>query len=118
MRVELEEIGCDGFHGEKADWTQIQISGTANPALAALVGRTIAEISTTTGRRAVDVVLDTILEDAGATGILMHIGDEENVRAIMRHPQHSGGSDGILIGARPHPRGRGTFPRVPRALRA
>lgn len=111
VRVELEEIGCDGFHGEKADWTQIQISGTANPALAALVGRTIAEISTTTGRRAVDVVLDTILEDAGATGILMHIGDEENVRAIMRHPQHSGGSDGILIGARPHPRGRGTFPR-------
>ncbi|MFF1540893.1 family 20 glycosylhydrolase [Microbacterium sp. NPDC058269] len=111
VRVEFEEIGCDGFHGEKADWTQIQISGTANPALAALVGRTIAEISTTTGRRAVDVVLDTILEDAGATGILMHIGDEENVRAIMRHPRHAGGSDGILIGARPHPRGRGTFPR-------
>ena len=111
VRVELEEIGCDGFHGEKADWTQIQISGTANPALAALVGRTIAEISTATGRRAVDVVLDTILEDAGATGILMHIGDEENVRAIMRHPRHAGGSDGILIGARPHPRGRGTFPR-------
>ncbi|CAN7245117.1 family 20 glycosylhydrolase [Microbacterium maritypicum] len=111
VRVELEEVGCDGFHGEKADWTQIQISGTADPALADLVGRTIAEISTTTGRRAVDVVLDTILDDAGATGILMHIGDEENVRAIMRHPRHAGGSDGILIGARPHPRGRGTFPR-------
>ena len=111
LRVELEEIGCDGFHGEKADWTQIQISGTANPALADLVGRTVAEIAETTGRRAVDVVLDTIIADAGATGILMHIGDEENVRAIMRHPQHAGGSDGILIGARPHPRGRGTFPR-------
>ncbi|MCK8466778.1 family 20 glycosylhydrolase [Microbacterium sp. KSW4-16] len=111
VRVELEDIGCDGFHGETADWTQIQISGTANPALADLVGRTVAEIAETTGRRAVDVVLDTVLADAGATGILMHIGDEENVRAIMRHPQHSGGSDGILIGARPHPRGRGTFPR-------
>ncbi len=58
-----------------------------------------------------DVVIDTILADAGATGVLMHIGDEDNVRAIMRHPRHSGGSDGILIGARPHPRGRGTFPR-------
>lgn len=111
VRVELEEIGCDGFHGEKADWTQIQISGTANPALGDLVGRTVAEIADTSGRRAVDVVIDTIIADAGATGILMHIGDEENVRAIMRHPQHSGGSDGILIGARPHPRGRGTFPR-------
>lgn len=111
VRVELEEVGCDGFHGERADWTQIQISGTANPALADLVGRTIAEIATAAGRRAVDVVLDTILDDAGATGILMHIGDEDNVRTIMRHPQHAGGSDGILIGARPHPRGRGTFPR-------
>ncbi|WP_417507539.1 N-acyl-D-amino-acid deacylase family protein, partial [Microbacterium sp.] len=111
VRVELEEVGCDGFHGERADWTQIQISGTAHPDLVDLVGRTVAEIAETTGRRAVDVVLDTIIADAGATGILMHIGDEENVRAIMRHPQHTGGSDGILIGARPHPRGRGTFPR-------
>ncbi|MGH3690963.1 MAG: family 20 glycosylhydrolase [Microbacterium sp.] len=111
VRVELEDVGCDGFHGERADWTQIQISGAVNPALADLVGRTVAEIATTSGRRAVDVVIDTIIADAGATGILMHIGDEENVRAIMRHPQHAGGSDGILIGARPHPRGRGTFPR-------
>lgn len=111
VRVELEDIGCDGFHGERADWTQIQISGTANPALADLVGRTVAEIAESSGRRAVDVVLDTIVADGGATGILMHIGDEDNVRAIMRHPRHTGGSDGILVGARPHPRGRGTFAR-------
>ena len=111
VRVELEEIGCDGFHGERADWDAIQISGTADPRLSELVGRTVSEIASSSGRRAVDVVLDTILADAGATGILMHIGDEDNVRAIMRHPRHSGGSDGILIGARPHPRGRGTFPR-------
>ncbi len=111
VRVELEEIGCDGFHGERADWSAIQISGTSSPELSDLVGRSIAEIAESSGRRAVDVVLDTILEDGGATGILMHIGDEENVRTIMRHPRHSGGSDGILIGARPHPRGRGTFPR-------
>lgn len=111
VRVELEEIGCDGFHGERADWTRIQISGTVNPDLADLVGRTVAEIAAGSGRRAVDVVLDTVVADAGATGILMHIGDEENVRAIMQHPRHTAGSDGILIGTRPHPRGRGTFPR-------
>ncbi|KNY07649.1 family 20 glycosylhydrolase [Microbacterium sp. GCS4] len=111
VRVELEEIGCDGFHGERAEWSAIQIAGTGDPALGDLVGRTVAEIAEDSGQRAVDVVLDTILQDAGATGILMHIGDEGNVREIMRHPSHSGGSDGILIGARPHPRGRGTFPR-------
>ncbi len=111
VRVELEDIGCDGFHGERADWSAIQIAGTVAPGLDGLVGRTVAEIAAATGARAVDVVLDTILADAGATSILMHIGDEDNVRAIMRHPRHSGGSDGILIGSRPHPRGRGTFAR-------
>jgi N-acyl-D-amino-acid deacylase len=29
----------------------------------------------------------------------------------MRHPRHTGGSDGLLVGAKPHPRAWGTFPR-------
>jgi N-acyl-D-amino-acid deacylase len=29
----------------------------------------------------------------------------------MQHPAHTAGSDGILVGARPHPRGWGTFAR-------
>ncbi len=111
VRVELEEIGCDGFHGERADWSSIEIIGTANSELAPLVGRTIAQIAEEDAKRAVDVVLDTIVADAGATGILMHIGDEDNVRAIMQHDRHTGGSDGILIGAKPHPRGFGAFAR-------
>jgi N-acyl-D-amino-acid deacylase len=111
VRAELEEAGCDGFHGERADWGAIQIAGTTAPELAPLVGRTIAEIAESSGRAAIDVVLDTIVADGGATSILMHVGDEANVRAIMRHPRHCGGSDGILVGARPHPRGRGAFAR-------
>ncbi|MGM1017479.1 MAG: family 20 glycosylhydrolase [Actinomycetota bacterium] len=111
VRAELEDIGCDGFHGERADWSVIEVAGVGSPALADLVGRTIAEIAEIAGRPAVDVVLDTIVEDAGATSILMHIGDEQNVRRIMTHPRHTGGSDGILIGGKPHPRGFGTFPR-------
>lgn len=111
VRIELEEIGCDGFHGERADWSSIEIVGTAKPELAPLVGRTIAQIAEEDGRRAVDVVLDTVVADSGATGILMHIGDEDNVRAIMQHVRHTGGSDGILVGAKPHPRGFGAFAR-------
>jgi N-acyl-D-amino-acid deacylase len=49
--------------------------------------------------------------DRLGTGILMHVGDEDNVRAIMRHPNHCAGSDGILVGGRPHPRAWGTFAR-------
>lgn len=110
LRVELEEVGCDGFHGEPADWSVIEISGVGDPALRGLVGRTVAQVAAETGRRAVDVVVDTILADGSATGVLMHIGDEQNVQRIMTHPRHSGGSDGILVGGKPHPRGFGAFP--------
>ena len=46
-----------------------------------------------------------------ATTILQHVGNEENVRAIMQHRVHTGGSDAILVGEKPHPRAWGTFPR-------
>ncbi|WP_295013012.1 amidohydrolase family protein [uncultured Microbacterium sp.] len=107
----LDVDGCDGFHGEPADWTTIQVSGVGDPALSALVGRTIAEIAAGTGEAPVDAMIRILLADDFATGVLMHIGHEENVQAIMRHPVHTGGSDGILVGDRPHPRSWGTFPR-------
>jgi N-acyl-D-amino-acid deacylase len=43
--------------------------------------------------------------------ILQHVGHEQNVREIMQHPRHMVGSDGLLVGARPHPRAWGTFGR-------
>ena len=54
---------------------------------------------------------ELLIADRLGTGILQHVGDEANVRAMMRHPRHTGGSDGILVGAKPHPRSWGTFPR-------
>ncbi|MEV6861548.1 amidohydrolase family protein [Streptosporangium subroseum] len=37
---------------------------------------------------------------------------EESVRTILRHPGHTGGSDGIYVGGHPHPRGHGAFARM------
>jgi N-acyl-D-amino-acid deacylase len=45
------------------------------------------------------------------SGCLVDVGNENNVREIMRHRAHTAGTDGILVGGRPHPRGWGTFPR-------
>jgi N-acyl-D-amino-acid deacylase len=36
---------------------------------------------------------------------------EDDVIACLIHPLASVGSDGLLVGERPHPRGFGTFPR-------
>ncbi|MGW4893565.1 N-acyl-D-amino-acid deacylase family protein [Kitasatospora sp. NPDC004240] len=111
IRIAVEEEGSDGCHGVVTDWATIQISGVGSPALADTVGRTVAELAADGGRTGTAVFLDLLARDRLATTILQHVGHEENVRAIMRHPAHTVGSDGLLVGDRPHPRAWGTFPR-------
>ena len=103
--------GSDGCHGVTVEWETIQISGVANSDLDEYVGRTIDTIAADRGLAPVEVFFDLLVRDQLATSILQHVGHEENVRAIMVHPRHMGGSDAILVGERPHPRAWGTFPR-------
>ncbi|MFJ9694462.1 amidohydrolase family protein [Kitasatospora sp. NPDC101183] len=111
IRYEVEVRGSDGCHGVVTDWATIQVSGVRSPDLADAVGRTVADLGAEQGRSGTDVFLDLLVRDELATTILQHVGHEENVRAIMRHRAHTVGSDGLLVGARPHPRAWGTFPR-------
>jgi N-acyl-D-amino-acid deacylase len=111
MRADLEVHGSDGCHGVTADWDTIEISGVAHEELRDLVGRTVGQIASAQGREPFEAFVDILVRDELATGILQHVGHEENVRAIMRHSRHTGGSDGLLVGAKPHPRAWGTFPR-------
>jgi N-acyl-D-amino-acid deacylase len=108
---EVEQVGTDGCHGCVVDWRTIQVSGVRNPSLAGRVGHTVAELAEQDDRPALEVFFELLVEDRLATTILQHVGHEENVRAIMRHRTHCGGSDAILVGDRPHPRAWGTFPR-------
>ncbi|MFN8199180.1 MAG: D-aminoacylase [Nakamurella multipartita] len=111
IRIDVEEKGSDGCHGVTVDWDTIQISGVGNPELAGTVGSTVAELAARQRRSGTEVFFDLLREDQLATTILQHVGHEDNVRAIMQHRTHMGGSDGILVGDRPHPRAWGTFPR-------
>ncbi|HET8970609.1 MAG TPA: amidohydrolase family protein, partial [Candidatus Nanopelagicales bacterium] len=111
IRINVEETGSDGCHGVTVDWDTIQISGVGNPELAGTVGSTVAELAAREKRSGTEVFFDLLREDQLATTILQHVGHEDNVRAIMQHRTHMGGSDGILVGDRPHPRAWGTFPR-------
>jgi N-acyl-D-amino-acid deacylase len=109
--AESLKAGADGFHGEPADWSLIEIAGVASAQLEHYVGSTIAQIAEAEGRDALDVIAEILVEDELATSVLMHIGHEHNVQAVMRDSGHCGGSDGILVGTKPHPRAWGTFPR-------
>jgi N-acyl-D-amino-acid deacylase len=111
LRVELEEQGSDGFHDVPIDWSIIVISGVRTGAGARWVGRSVKEAAAEEGRRPVDFFCELLVEEELGVACIAHIGNEENVRTIMTHPAHTAGSDGILVGERPHPRSYGTFPR-------
>lgn len=111
IRQALEVDGSDGCHGVIAEWETLEISGVQNPELAGIVGKTVEQIAAERGAEPFDTFVDILVRDRCGTGILQHVGHEENVRAIMVHPVHTGGSDGLLVGGKPHPRAWGTFPR-------
>ena len=111
IRADLEERGTDGNHGVPVDWSTVEINGVRLAANAHLVGHTVADSALAGGRSPADLYFDVLLAERLGTSCLLHVGNEDNVRAIMRHPAHTGGSDGLLVGARPHPRAWGTFPR-------
>lgn len=110
VRHHMEAIGADGCHGVPIDWGTIEISGVSHPGLAGCVGKTVAEAAALRGETPWTTARRLLIDDGLGSTILQHVGHEENVRAIMRHPVHTGGSDGILQGDKPHPRAYGTFP--------
>ncbi|WP_309080720.1 D-aminoacylase [Zhihengliuella sp.] len=111
IRRALEVEGSDGCHGVTADWSTLEISSVQNPELTDCIGRTVADIAAAADEDPFETFCSILTRDRLATGILQHVGHEENVRAIMQHRVHTGGSDGLLHGAKPHPRAWGTFPR-------
>ena len=111
IRHHLEEIGSDGCHGVPIEWDTIEISGVADPGLAGCVGKTVAAAAVARGEAPWTTARRLLINDRLGSTILQHVGHEENVRAIMRHRVHTGGSDGILQGYKPHPRAYGTFPQ-------
>ncbi|MCT9003785.1 N-acyl-D-amino-acid deacylase family protein [Streptomyces rhizosphaerihabitans] len=110
VRHHMEVVGADGCHGVPIDWDTIEISGVSDPDLGSYVGRTVQESADLRGEAPWTTARRLLVEDRLGPTILQHVGHEENVRAIMRHPVHTGGSDGILRGDKPHPRAYGTFP--------
>ena len=75
LRHELEDVGTDGHHGVPMDWSLV-VTG----------GRSIADRAADAGRRPVDVYCELAADGGLALSATHHVGNEENVRAIMQHP--------------------------------
>lgn len=109
IRVEMEEIGSDGAFGIPMGWELYEIG--SRPASNQWVGKTIHAAATEANKGEADFFFDILLEDDFGTLTLIHMGHEEHIQRTMQHAAFTVGSDGILLGDRPHPRGWGSFPR-------
>jgi N-acyl-D-amino-acid deacylase len=77
-------------------------------------GHTVASAAEQAGLAPGDFVCEILAASGMAVGIVaFRPGErtEADVRAILRHPAHMAGSDGIFCGGFPHPRGWGAFAR-------
>ena len=108
---EIEQVGSDGCHGVPVDWRTIEINGVRGAHNTHLVGKTMHDAARDAAVDPGELCLDVLVDEQLGTSCLMHVGHEDNVQAIMRHRAHTVGSDGLLVGAKPHPRAWGTFPR-------
>ena len=72
----------------------------------------LAEAAGKLGVRPAELALDILVATDRAAPFVFFIGIEEHVRTLMQREEHTVGSDGILVGDRPHPRSWGTFPRM------
>jgi dihydroorotase/N-acyl-D-amino-acid deacylase len=82
------------------------------PAAEEWEGRSIADIADSARRPPHNILFDLLLRTNGAAIGIWHLMCEEDVRAVMQHPAQMVGSDGLHTPGKPHPRLRGTFPRV------
>ncbi len=106
---ELMVTGSDGAHGNTVNFETIVIAGVEKAL--EFVGMRFDEAAKRAGKDPVEFYLDFLDEENYKVSAVLHGGHEPNVRSIMQHPKHMVGSDGILVGNRPHPRGYGTFAR-------
>ena len=86
----------------------------ANPDWRWVEGLKVEDAAKQSGRSVCDFICDILLACDLAVGVVAHRGSdrtEADVTAILRHPAHMAGSDGIFTGSKPHPRGYGAFAR-------
>lgn len=111
IRQEFEVTGSDGMQGVPAPWDSIVVTGLGSDRDEDLIGLSLLDISDRRGKLPFDCFVDVLVESDLAASCLLFIGHEENLQRFMQDPSFMAGSDGLLIGNRPHPRAWGTFSR-------
>lgn len=113
--IEHDESGWANHVAAAGGWHNIQIAGVRSPARSAAEGRRIADLAAESGVDPLDYTLDLLIEDRGATTMIVFHMDERDMRQALSWRWSAIGSDQLGVtgpSARVHPRAYGTFVRV------
>jgi N-acyl-D-amino-acid deacylase len=116
IRTDIARDGLNNW-GRIPSWDCVQIS--ISPHLPQFAGRTIGALAAERGEDPIDTVADYLIDDKGATRVLVTSISEDDIDDIIRSPLALVGSDGNCVATYgtvsqglPHPRFYGTFPRI------
>ena len=116
IRTDIARDGLNNW-GRIPSWDCVQIS--ISPNLPQHAGRTIGALADERGQDPIDTVADYLVDDKGATRVLVTSISEDDIREIVASPSALVGSDGNCVATYgtvsqglPHPRFYGTFPRI------
>lgn len=121
IRSDIEKgiPGWENFAGELG-WENVMVSRVVSEENKVYEGKRLDEVSEMRGDPDVcTTLLDLVLEEEGAVGMIIFSMDEGDVRRIMGHPLHMVGTDsgastisGFMRRGKPHPRGYGSYPKI------
>lgn len=95
-------------------WPRVTLASVPHPDYRWAEGRRLVDVAERLGEPAALTALRLLVATGLRVGCVFEqppTASQESVRALLRHPAHCAGSDGIYVGGHPHPRGWGTFAR-------
>jgi N-acyl-D-amino-acid deacylase len=110
-----ERLRLTWFAGRADLFARITFASIGDPDLAWCEGRTLPEAAEAVGADPADFLCDLLVAcDLQASCVFRQppTNTDQDVRALLRHPAHMSGSDGVFRGRFPHPRGWGAFARL------
>ncbi len=112
-QVKKDMLTTEGWENfsQVMGWENIYVSSVASEKNLWCEGKSAVALGEALGKSPEDAVLDLLIEENLAVGLLGHGMYEEDVMEGMKHPTMCLITDGLLSGGKPHPRTYAAFPR-------
>jgi N-acyl-D-amino-acid deacylase len=102
----------EAMDGADRDWTRHVLCGARGARYQDYEGESFARIAEAEGTGIGELVCRLLVADDLQACFIAHLGDESDLRQILKHPAQMIGSDGLHLPGKTHPRLFGAFPRL------